>query len=93
MLLAMLHQLLMMSWKKFAYVYRHETRRQEAHKDDSREGFAFVNRRSNVDPSKKVTGYVTSIIDDEQKEAHKCIQNERKSQEAHKDDSGEGFAL
>ena len=53
--------------------------------------FAFVNRRSNVDPSKKVTGYVTSIIDDEQKEAHKCIQNERKSQEAHKDDSGEGF--
>ena len=53
----------------------------------------IVNRRSNVDTSKKVTGYVTSIIDDGQKEAHKCIKNETKSQEAHKDDSGEGFAL
>ena len=89
----MLHKLRMMGKKKLASVYSNEIKSQEAHKDDSREGFAFVNRRSNVDPSKKVTGYVTSIIDDEQKEAHKCIQNERKSQEAHKDDSGEGFAL
>ena len=82
-----------MSWKMLAYVDRNETRSQEAHKDDSGEGFAFVNRRSNVDTSKKVTGYFTSIIDDGQKEAHKCIKNETKSQEAHIDDSGEGFAL
>ena len=54
-------------------MYRNETKSKEAHTDDSGEGFAFVKRISNVDTSRKVTGYVTSVIDDEQKEAWKCV--------------------
>ena len=42
-------------------------------KDDSSEGFAFVNRRSNIYTSKNVTGYVTSVIDDELKEVRICV--------------------